>query len=75
VPLALSVGDGTEMRRPLGISIVGGLIASQLITLYTTPVIYLYLARARLAVQRWRARRRARALAARPGNGASEPAA
>jgi len=54
VPLALSSGDGTELRRPLGISIVGGLIASQLLTLYTTPVIYLYLDRARLAFARWR---------------------
>jgi multidrug efflux pump len=48
VPLAFSYGDGAEMRRPLGISIVGGLIVSQLITLYTTPVIYLYLDRMRL---------------------------
>jgi multidrug efflux pump len=48
IPLAIGFGDGAELRRPLGISIVGGLLVSQLLTLYTTPVIYLYLDNFRL---------------------------
>jgi multidrug efflux pump len=43
LPLALGVGEGAEMRTPLGISIVGGLLASQLLTLFTTPIVYIYL--------------------------------
>ena len=50
LPLALGHGEGSEMRRPLGMAIVGGLLFSQALTLYTTPVVYLYLDRMRL---RW----------------------
>jgi multidrug efflux pump len=57
-PLAIGFGEGAEFRRPLGLSIVGGLIVSQLLTLYTTPVIYLYLDRFRIwGERRWRTRR------------------
>jgi multidrug efflux pump len=58
LPLAIGMGTGSEMRRPLGIAIVGGLLFSQLLTLYTTPVIYLYMDRLQLW---WAARRKARA--------------
>ncbi len=56
LPLALGFGAGSELRRPLGIAIVGGLIVSQTLTLYTTPVIYLYLER----LSRWTRRRHRR---------------
>jgi len=54
LPLALENGNGSELRRPLGISIVGGLLLSQFLTLYTTPVIYLYLDRFAKWLRRWR---------------------
>jgi multidrug efflux pump subunit AcrB len=55
LPLALQRGTGSELRRPLGVSIVGGLLLSQFLTLYTTPVIYLYLDRLGRWVRGWRA--------------------
>jgi multidrug efflux pump len=54
LPLALEQGTGSELRKPLGISIVGGLLLSQFITLYTTPVIYLYMDRLGARARRWR---------------------
>jgi multidrug efflux pump len=54
LPLAIGVGDGGELRQPLGIAIVGGLLLSQVLTLYSTPVIYLYMDRFRLWGQRLR---------------------
>ncbi len=58
LPLAVGGGVGSEMRRPLGISIVGGLIFSQMLTLYTTPVMYLYLDRFRIWLERVRGKRK-----------------
>ena len=66
LPLAIGFGEGSEMRRPLGISIIGGLLVSQVLTLYTTPVIYLYLDRFRLWAGR-AMRREALAASAHPG--------
>ena len=62
LPLAIGIGEGSELRQPLGISIVGGLIASQLLTLYTTPVVYLHLDNLSNWVKRKRAGRSAQYL-------------
>jgi multidrug efflux pump len=59
LPLMLGSGMGSELRHPLGISIVGGLLVSQLLTLFTTPVIYIYFDQAGRDLREWRARRRA----------------
>jgi hydrophobe/amphiphile efflux-1 (HAE1) family protein len=56
LPLALQHGEGSELRRPMGIAIVGGLLLSQFITLYTTPVVYLYMDRFGLWFRAWRQR-------------------
>ena len=55
VPLAIGLGQGASLRQPLGITVMGGLIFSQVFTLYTTPVIYLYLDRLRLRLAKWSA--------------------
>jgi multidrug efflux pump len=60
LPLAISYGNGTEMRRPLGITVIGGLIVSQVLTLYTTPVVYLYVDRLRARAERRRQRAQGR---------------
>jgi len=62
LPLALGRGTGSELRRPLGMAIIGGLIVSQMLTLYTTPVVYLYFDR----IQHWWAGRKLKLAAARP---------
>jgi multidrug efflux pump len=69
LPLVLSNGTGSELRRPLGIAIVGGLIVSQALTLYTTPVVYLYFDRLRLW---WENRRRKTAIIPQTVFGLSE---
>ncbi|PLZ02213.1 nodulation protein [Burkholderia sp. WAC0059] len=55
VPLAIGIGQGASLRQPLGVTVMGGLILSQVFTLYTTPVIYLYLDRVRARLARWSA--------------------
>jgi multidrug efflux pump subunit AcrB len=62
LPLALGTGTGSELRRPLGFTIVGGLIVSQMLTLFTTPVVYLYLDR----LQTWISRTRAHSVSPAP---------
>ena len=66
LPLAIGLGTGSELRRPLGIAIVGGLIFSQLLTLYTTPVVYIYFDRLQLW---WRRVRRSQRRQAVPAGG------
>jgi multidrug efflux pump len=58
IPLIIATGPGTELRRPLGITIVGGLLVSQIMTLYTTPVIYLLIDRLKRRLEESRDYRR-----------------
>jgi multidrug efflux pump len=56
VPLAIGTGPGSELRRPLGITIIGGLVVSQALTLFTTPVVYLFFAGLKRRIQAFKAR-------------------
>ena len=66
VPLAFGSGTGSELRQPLGVTIIGGLIFSQILTLYTTPVVYLYMDKLHVLGQRIWSRKRKDSLAATP---------
>ena len=72
LPLALGTGTGSELRRPLGITIVGGLIVSQALTLFTTPVVYLFFDRLQIRMRTWRGRRQQDAA---PALGTTQPVA
>ena len=68
IPIAIGTGNGAELRRPLGIAIVGGLLFSQMLTLYTTPVVYLYMDRLRALLSGGKALRAIEAPTVAPGD-------
>ena len=75
LPIALGAGAGSELRQPLGIAVVGGLIFSQVLTLYITPVVYYYLDKVEAWMKRGEVRRAEQEAAAEQGNATLAPAA
>jgi len=73
VPIAVGWGAGAEARQPLGIAVVGGLVISQVLTLYITPVVYLYMEKLLAFLTGWRARLRGKSAVPAGGDGGLTP--